>query len=149
LRSAGSGEACAPILAELPQWFAIPQSNAHYARLAKEGPAFVALAAGRADAIMILKPHFDTAIEIYLLVVRPNLHRRGVACTLIEQASSCALARGARYLTVKTLGPSQVYEPYERTRAFYLALGFPPLEEFTQLWGPENPSLLMVRPVAG
>ncbi len=148
LRSAGGGQACASILADLPEWFGIPQSNADYARLAEEGPAFVALADGRADAIMILKPHFDTAVEIYLLAVRPSLHRRGVGRALIEQARSCALARGARYLTVKTLGPSQVYEPYERTRAFYRALGFTPLEEFTELWGPENPALLMVRPVA-
>jgi hypothetical protein len=48
---------------------------------------------------------------------------------------------------VKTRGPSLPYEPYERTRAFYLAMGFTPLEEFTEIWGPENPCLFMVKAV--
>jgi hypothetical protein len=34
---------------------------------------------------------------------------------------------------------------YERTRAFYIAGGFRPPEEFPNLWGPENPALQMVK----
>ena len=30
-------------------------------------------------------------------------------------------------------------------RAFYLACGFRPLEEFPTLWGPENPALQLVK----
>ena len=42
LRPAGSGAVCASILAELPQWFGLAESNANYARLAEEGPAWIA-----------------------------------------------------------------------------------------------------------
>ena len=39
----------------------------------------------------------------------------------------------------------EIDENYARTRAFYLAMGFRPLEEFTQLWNEQNPCLLMVK----
>jgi hypothetical protein len=34
------------------------------------------------------------------------------------------------------------------TRAFYQAVGFLPIEEFPDLWGAENPCLLMLRPLS-
>lgn len=147
LRPAGSGADCASILAEIPEWFGMPQSNANYARLAEEGPAYVVEVDGRAEGLMILKPHFDSAVEIYFLAVRPGRHRKGIGRALVEAANALAAERGAAYVTVKTLGPSAQYEPYARTRAFYRGVGFLPLEEFTENWDPENPALFMVRPV--
>jgi len=146
-RDFGAGALCRSILDQLPEWFGIPESNADYARLADEGPAWLAVDNGEVVGLMLLKPHFTTAVEVYLLAVVPARHRSGVGRTLIAAAEAWAKARGARYLTVKTRGPSLPYEPYERTRAFYEAIGFIPLEEFTEIWGPENPALLMVKPV--
>jgi hypothetical protein len=40
---------------------------------------------------------------------------------------------GTRFLSVKTLGPSRPDENYQRTRLFYDACGFAPLEEFLDL----------------
>jgi hypothetical protein len=65
----------------------------------------------------------------------------------MEHAEAAARAEGRRFLTVKTQGPSAGYEPYERTRRFYLALGYSPLEELDIGWGPENPTLLMAKAV--
>ncbi|MET9020489.1 hypothetical protein ABZV93_10935 [Actinopolymorpha sp. NPDC004070] len=48
-----------------------------------------------------------------------------------------------RLLQVKTLGPSHPHEGYARTREFYRAMGFQPLEELHGVW-PGNPCLLMV-----
>src|SRR5258708_5469576 len=90
LRPAGSGAACASVLADLPDWFGIPQSNADYARLAEDGPAFVIERGDGPAAIMLLKPHFDTAVEIYLLAVRRALHRQGLGHALIERADAFA-----------------------------------------------------------
>ncbi|MGH6956410.1 MAG: GNAT family N-acetyltransferase [Caulobacteraceae bacterium] len=146
-RPSGSGAVCQSILAELPEWFGIPASNADYARMADQGPAFVAEADGRTVGILVLKPHFEATVEVYLLAVRPQWHRSGVGGALIERARQFALSRGAAYLTVKTRGPSAPYEPYERTRAFYQAKGFVALEEFIEIWGPENPCLFMVKAV--
>jgi len=76
-----------------------------------------------------------------------NAQHHGVGKALVSQAVTETLTLGRSYLTVKTRGPSLPYEPYERTRMFYLAVGFEPLEEFTEIWGPENPCLIMIMPM--
>ena len=48
---------------------------------------------------------------------------------------------------MKTFGPSGDSEEYERTRAFYAALGFLPLEERTDIWDEDNPCLISVKPL--
>ncbi|MFI4974627.1 MAG: GNAT family N-acetyltransferase [Caulobacterales bacterium] len=143
--TSGAGAICKSILDQLPEWFGQPESNANYAQLAEHGPAWLAVADGEAGAIMLLKPHFESAVEIYLLAVRPDRHRSGLGRALIDRAEAFAAESDARFLTVKTLGPSDPYEPYERTRAFYRAMGFVALEEFLELWGPENPTLFMAK----
>ncbi|MEN6523457.1 MAG: N-acetyltransferase, partial [Anaerolineaceae bacterium] len=45
----------------------------------------------------------------------------------------------------KTLDASRCCEEYDRTRAFYEAMGFRPLEVFPELWDKDNPCLLMVK----
>lgn len=50
-------------------------------------------------------------------------------------------------LQVKTIGPSRIDSAYARTRRFYAASGFVPVEEFTQVW-PGYPCLLLVLPIA-
>lgn len=50
-----------------------------------------------------------------------------------------------KFLTVKTLDESAVYEPYNGTRTFYKKEGFYPLEVFTTFWDEENPCLFMVK----
>jgi hypothetical protein len=46
---------------------------------------------------------------------------------------------------VKTLGPSHPSEAFARTRRFYEALGFIPIEETTAFWGESNPCLILVK----
>jgi ribosomal protein S18 acetylase RimI-like enzyme len=142
-----AGADCASILAELPEWFGLPESNAAYAELATSEPAWVAEEGAAALGLMVLKDHGFDAIEIYLLAVRPALHNKGVGRALIEVARKVAADRGAAYLTVKTRGPSKPYEPYARTRGFYEAVGFTAIEEIEEIWGPENPALIMIMPV--
>lgn len=142
-----AGAECASILAELPEWFGIPKSNADYTDAAEHEQAWVAEESGDAVGLMILTDSGFSALDIHLLAVRPQAHRRGVGKALIQQACAVARELKKRYLTVKTLGPSAGYEPYGRTRAFYEAVGFEGLEEFTTIWGPENPCLIMIMSV--
>lgn len=139
-----AGADCAAILAELPEWFGIPESNADYAAHAEREHAWVAEEAGQPLGLMVLVDHGFSALEIHLLAVRPHVHRRGVGRALVSHAASIAQALGRPYLMVKTRGPSLPYEPYERTRAFYVGVGFEALEELTSIWGPENPCLIMI-----
>lgn len=143
-----AGADCASILAELPEWFGIPESNAGYAEAAEREKAWVAEDSGETLGLMVLVDTGFSAIDVHLLAVRPQAHRRGVGQALIQQARAVGRGLGKPYLTVKTQGPSANYEPYQRTRAFYDAVGFKPLEEFTTIWGPENPCLIMIMPVS-
>jgi len=142
-----AGAECASILAELPEWFGLPQSNTAYCALAERERAWIAEDGDDAVGIMSLADPGFSAIDIHLLAVRQRAHRHGVGKALVRHALAEARALKRPYLTVKTRGPSLPYEPYERTRAFYEAVGFAPLEEFTAIWGPENPCLIMVMPV--
>ena len=142
-----AGAECASILAELPEWFGIPQSNVAYAEAAEREQAWMAEDSGETLGVMVLMDHGFSAIDVHLLAVRPHAHRRGVGKALIQQALATTRELGKPYLTVKTQGPSSGYEPYARTRAFYEAVGFRGLEEFTAIWGPENPCLIMIMPV--
>jgi hypothetical protein len=63
----------------------------------------------------------------------------------VHEAEARLIADGVRLLQVKTLGPSMPDEGYGKTRAFYAALGFLPLEETMAFWGEENPTLIMVK----
>jgi GNAT superfamily N-acetyltransferase len=147
-RPAGSGAICAAILATIGDWFGVPASNAEYEHLAETGPAVVALEGGRPIGLMLLKRHFDTALEVYFLAVTRERHRTGSGRALMGHAETVARTEGRRFVTVKTQGPSANYEPYERTRRFYEAVGYAGIEELDVGWGPENPTLIMVKAVA-
>ena len=141
----GQGALAEGILRALPDWFGIEQAIIDYAGAAGEGPTFVAEAGGEAVGFMTLKPTSAHAIEVHVMAVLPHEHRRGVGRALVERAAAYARADGYALLHVKTLAPSDPDLSYAATRAFYAAVGFVPLEELPQVWGPENPCLLMVR----
>jgi GNAT superfamily N-acetyltransferase len=132
---------CREILGELPGWFGLPESNARYERAVADLPTF---AVGD-DAFLSLKLHSPNAAELYLMGVRPELHRRGLGTALLQAAEDYLRERGVDYLQVKTLGPSRPSERYERTRRFYEARGFVPLEELDGVWDENNPCLILVK----
>jgi GNAT superfamily N-acetyltransferase len=144
-----AGAECASILAELPEWFGIPQSNAEYAEAAQREETWVAEEAGETLGLMVLVDQGFAAIDIHLIAVRRRAHRQGVGKALVEKARAVAREKGKTYVTVKTQGPSVGYDSYARTRAFYEGVGFKGLEEFIEIWGPENPCLIMITPAAG
>ena len=143
-----AGAECASIIADLPEWFGIPTANAAYAEAAEREQSWVAEWDGEAAGVLVLSDPGFAALDIHFLAVRPSLHRQGLGSALVEKALSEARALGRTYLTVKTLGPSRLSQPYEQARAFYRAVGFEPLEEFSAIW-PEAPCLLMVKAVPG
>ncbi len=54
-------------------------------------------------------------------------------------------AQGIHWFHAKTLSPRDADPNYAKTRAFYAAMGFEPLEEIVAVWGPDNPCLLLVK----
>jgi GNAT superfamily N-acetyltransferase len=135
------------ILRALPDWFGIEESLLGYVRDAEQLPNVVARAGDAVVGVCLVRRHTPVAAEIELLAVAPDLHRHGIGRRLIERAVDNLRADGVELLQVKTFGPSGESPEYELTRAFYAALGFLPLEERTDIWGPEDPCLISVKPL--
>jgi GNAT superfamily N-acetyltransferase len=141
----GSGPLCRRILAELPHWFGIPASVDDYVAVADRSPTVVASVDASDVGFLTTVTHSPYAAEIYVMGVLPTMHRHGVGRELLRYASSTLREAGVEYLQVKTLSARKADDGYEKTRAFYLSCGFRPLEEFPELWGPDNPALQMVK----
>ena len=135
------------ILRALPEWFGMEEPVLAYIRDASHLPNVIARLDGEVVGVCLVRRHNPVAAEIELLAVPPQRHRQGIGRRLIERVATDLAADGVALLQVKTFGPSGESEEYERTRAFYAALGFLPLEERTDIWGPENPCLISVKPL--
>ncbi len=141
----GQGAICAPILRALPDWFGVEEATRQYIADIDTLPTFLAELDGATVGFLTLKQHTPFAAEIHVVGVRPEAHHRGAGRALVELAEAYLRERGVEYLQVKTLSPAHPDTGYARTRAFYAACGFRPLQEFPELWGPENPCLQMIK----
>jgi len=137
--------ACTAILQALPEWFGLEKAIHDYEKTIGSLPTFLARAGTQILGFLSLKQHFPQSAEIYVMAVRKEVHRRGIGRALAAAAETHAHAMGIEYLQVKTLGPSHPDNGYARTRLFYEAVGFRPLEEFPRVWDDNNPCLVMVK----
>jgi ribosomal protein S18 acetylase RimI-like enzyme len=108
----------------LPEWFAQPASNRHYAEQAEILEAWTARIDGTAHGLLTLKRHSAVSAEIYWLGIDPAHHRQGIGRALVGAVERQLRQEGLKYLFVMTLHPDDPYEPYRRTRLFYERLGF-------------------------
>ncbi|HEY6427594.1 MAG TPA: GNAT family N-acetyltransferase [Acidimicrobiales bacterium] len=143
----GAGPTCRRVLAALPTWFGIPASVEEYVAAADSNPTVVASCDDAAVGLATIVRHSDYAAEVYVMGVLPEFHRHGVGRAMLEHAEAALAADGVEFLQVKTLSARHPDEGYRRTRAFYLAYGFRPLEEFPTLWSPDQPALQLVKSV--
>ena len=137
--------ACDTILRSLPEWFGIESANAAYVEAAGRLPSFIATADGEVVGIACVERHFPETAEIHLIAIRPEHHRAGIGRELLERVEAWLRADGVELLEVKTLSASSPDVNYAKTRAFYLGMGFRPLEEIKTLWDERNPCLILVK----
>lgn len=95
-----------------------------------------------AGVVSLSQPTSET-VDIHVMAVLRRYHRRGGGRALFHESEKYAMANGARFLTVQTLGPSNPDPFYAQTRAFYTACGMAALAEFKDFWGVGTPMLLM------
>ena len=144
-RSAQEPRTAERLMRLLPEWFGIESSLLEYIEASTHLPTYLATVDGQPPVgILLLRRHFPAAAEVHLMAVHPDWHRRGIGRLLLSVAEHDLAADGVRLLQVKTLGASRPDPNYARTREFYLAMGFQPLEELLDLW-PDNPCLVMLR----
>jgi GNAT superfamily N-acetyltransferase len=146
--TSNKGVICAEILATIPQWFGLPESNAAYKRDVERMAMFAAIEDERALGFLALNQHTPHAVEIHVMGVRPEHHRSGLGRALVVRAEDWVRARGARFFTVKTRSLSAPDPNYAKTHRFYEAMGFLPIEEFPTLWDPQNPALMLAKYLA-
>lgn len=138
--------AAASVLADLPSWFGLPDSTAEYVRVSRGLPFWAAVEDGETVGFAALKETAPKTGEVYVMGVRPGLHRSGVGRRLFGALYRCAKERGYAFLQVKTVQAGR-YPEYDRTNAFYRAVGFTELECFPTLWDEWNPCQVLVMAV--
>jgi ribosomal protein S18 acetylase RimI-like enzyme len=143
--SLGKADLCKPVLRKLPDWFGIEETNRHFLRTIDQLPTFLAQDGDRLVGFLSIKQHYSKAAEVYIMGVLPEYHRCGIGQRLLSCTEIYLQKHEVMYLQVKTLSESNPDPNYAKTRAFYLAMGFSPLEEFETLWDDANPALLLIK----
>lgn len=136
------------ILLALPAWFGIPESTKAYIESSRELPFWAAFEDGMAVGFLTLKETGPKTVEIHVMGVLPDHHRRGIGAGLWDAAKAYAKTQGYRYAQVKTVAFGH-YPEYDRTNAFYRAMGFEELECFPTLWDARNPCQIYVQYLGG
>lgn len=138
-------EICEPILRALPDWFGIESAIVQYLVDLETARTWIAKQEETVAGFLAVTVHNPCTAEIHVMGVLPEFHRTGCGRLLLDTVEGELRALDYEYLIVKTLAPSHPDVHYARTRSFYEALGFRPVQEFPTLWGPENPCLLMLK----
>ena len=142
------GATCETILRALPDWFGIEEAVQQYTLAIDQLPTFLIHDGERVVGFLSIKIHNPYAAELYVMGILPDAHRQGLGRRLVAAAKSFLREQNVEYLQVKTLGPSNPDPGYARTRAFYMAAGFRPIEEFAQIWDANNPCLILVKKIS-
>lgn len=136
---------CEGVLRTLPMWFGIEDSLLMYARDSARMPTFAVEEGSQVVAFLTLMQHFPQSWEVHCMAVRADLRGRGHGSSLMRHAEEWLGKKGVRFLQVKTVAETGDSAEYAETRAFYLAMGYMPLEVFPELWDPQNPALQLVK----
>ena len=87
-------------------------------------------------------------LEITWLGISLEFQRRGIGGKLVQE-SLRQMRNKYKLCIVKTLADSDSSKPYKKTRAFYKAIGFIPLEPISPYpgWDSDNPCQIFVKPL--
>ena len=141
------------ILEALPEWFEVEESREEYIAGCVD---WIFLADFREDAqsaygektdcctaFLCLKETGNATVEIAVMGVRKDYHRKGIGKQLVEKSKEIARESGYSFMQVKTVQLGN-YEDYDRTNHFYIACGFKEFEVFPLLWDEDNPCQVYV-----
>ena len=143
----GLASRCEPILRALPDWFGAEGAIEEYVARIDGLPTLMVTEDGADIGFLTLKLNGDRSADAYVLAVLGDRHRGGVGRAMFEAAEQWLLDRGVRFLQVKTVGASHECSHYEKTRAFYAAIGFVELETFETMPDWPCPCLLMIKTI--
>ena len=131
------------ILEALPEWFGIAESREEYIKICADLVFFAAYENDRPVRFICLKETGKATVEVCVMGVLKEYHRKGVGKTLFQDAQSAAKNMGYSFMQVKTVQMGR-YPEYDATNHFYLSLGFKEFEVFPTLWDEWNPCQVYV-----
>ena len=131
------------VLEALPEWFEIPETREAYIRDSAGQTMAAAFVDGRPAGFLCLKQTGDATVELAVMGVMKQWHRRGVGRRLFEAGREIARAQGYEFMQVKTVQMGR-YPEYDATNRFYLSLGFRQFEVFPDHWDEANPCQVYV-----
>jgi GNAT superfamily N-acetyltransferase len=136
---------CEAVLRTLPKWFGIEHALLMYARDSGVMPTFAAAEGNAVVGFLTLREHFASAWEVHCMAIKAEARGQGLGSRLLSHAESWLVARGVRFLQVKTVAATSASLAYAQTREFYARRGFSPLEVFPTLWDAHNPALQCIK----
>ncbi|WP_055668682.1 GNAT family N-acetyltransferase [Desnuesiella massiliensis] len=133
------------ILRRLPEWFGIESAIVDYVKGVMNTDFYAAYDGSEPIGFISTKLNNKYTAEIYVIGILKEYHNNGIGKKLLEMSQESLIKEKVKFLMVKTLGESHADKNYRKTREFYNKTGFYPLEEIKEIWGKENPCLIMVK----
>ncbi len=131
------------VLEALPDWFGVPESTENYISQSTRWEMFADYDNEKPVGFVCLKETGKDTIELAVMGVLKEYHRKGIGKTLFEAAKKAAKDKGYSFMQVKTVQMGK-YKEYDNTNMFYISLGFKELEVFPTLWDERNPCQVYV-----
>ena len=131
------------ILESLHDWFELDESRERYIEESRDWLFFASKESDEYVGFLCLKETGKKTVELAVMGVLQECHRKGIGRALFDEARKKALQEGYSFMQVKTVKMG-VYEDYDITNRFYLSLGFEEFEVIEELWGEDNPCQIYV-----
>lgn len=131
------------VLEALPDWFGIPEAREEYIKGSVGKFFFCAYEGALPTGFLYLKETGRDTVELAVMGVLKEYHRRGIGRKLFQRAKGSAAEQGYSFMQVKTVQMGK-YADYDKTNLFYRSLGFKELEVFPTLWDEQNPCQVYV-----
>jgi ribosomal protein S18 acetylase RimI-like enzyme len=141
----GQGSIAEVIMRALPAWFGIESAIVEYVQAVNQMPTLIATIGTTPVGFMTVDRHFPEAAELHVLGVLQTHHQMGIGRQLLDATEAYLRCDGCVWLQVKTLSAERSCEAYAKSRAWYTAIGFSPLQVFPLLWDEANPALQLIK----
>lgn len=131
------------ILEALLEWFGIPEAREEYIQDSRGKCFFAAFDDNAPAGFIYLKQTGKDTVELAVMGVLKDYHRKGIGKHLFEMAKAEAKKKGFSFMQVKTVQMGN-YDEYDKTNMFYISLGFKEFEVFPSLWDEWNPCQIYI-----